>query len=202
MPGNVYAFSVNGYIGVRVKGQPGLASVQWNHTDPREIQGLVNTNRPNYMPRVWGFPIHCRKTCFLLGEFPKRIVPVDKVAHLFSFSLSSFSVIEMVCKSSLTSSQSHSGMACPQWNQHSFLCGHVLGYCTFSKDSSFSTGCILRKIKPRNMTSNKWQEHRLILEPETQLWIAHETLLINSFNSNMAEDINHLRGPIALFFNK
>lgn len=138
-----------------LKGKLVLASVQWNHTDPWEIQGLVNTNRPNYMPRVWGFPIHCRKTCFLLVEFPKRIVPVDKLAHLFSFSHFSFSVIEMVCKSSLTSSQSHSRMACPHWNQHNFLCGHVLGYCTFSKDSSFSTGCILRKIKPRNMTSNK-----------------------------------------------
>lgn len=176
------------------------------HRSLRE-PSLVNTNRPNYMPRVWGFPIHFRKTCFLLVEFPKRIVPVDKPTRLFSFRFFLFfppPVIEMVCESSLhflSQSHSHTRMLCPHWNQRNFLCGHVLGYCTFSKDSNFSTGCIFRKIKPRNMTSNKLQERRLILEPETQSWIACKTLLINNFNSNMVEDINHVRGPMA-FFNK
>lgn len=86
--------SVSDYIWVRVKGQSewGLiyettcilerAKAQWTQTD------LIT------VPRVWGLPTHFRKTCFLLVEFPKRIVPVDRPTHLL------FSVIEMVCKSS------------------------------------------------------------------------------------------------------
>lgn len=86
--------SVSYFIWVRVKGQSesGLiyettwilerAKAQWTQTD------LIT------VLRVWGLPTHFRKTWFLLVEFPKRIVPVDRPTHLL------FSIIEMACKSS------------------------------------------------------------------------------------------------------
>lgn len=85
---------VRDYIWVRVKGPSELGLIYETIWMLERAKALWTQTDLITGPRAWGLPTHFRKTCFLLVEFPKRIMPVDRPTHLL------FSLIEMVCKSS------------------------------------------------------------------------------------------------------
>lgn len=119
-----HTHSVSDYIWVRVKGQSDLGLIYETTWILERAKAQCTQRDLITVSRMWGLPTHFRKTCFLLVEFPKKIVLVNRPTHLVFFC--NWSGMQVIILLPLTCN-THTSLACPYWNWRSFLCGHALG---------------------------------------------------------------------------